>query len=178
VRWPAVTVTLADERWVDESDPRSNGRMIREHFLRTAAARFVPLKNSAATPHEGAGAAASALAAIEDPYDLVVLGMGEDAHIASLFPGSPELAAGLDPDSRARCIGITPPPAVDPDVPRISLTLSELRKGRRIIVVIAGGRKRRVLQSALSASDSPKTPVAALFQCAADRIDVLALEGG
>ncbi|GMV58058.1 MAG: 6-phosphogluconolactonase [Betaproteobacteria bacterium] len=178
VHWRGVTVTLSDERWVDESDSRSNARLLREHLFRgpAAAARFVPLKNGAATPHEGVAAAEAALADIEDPYDLVVLGMGEDAHIASLFPGAAELQAGLDPSGRARCVGITPPPMVDPNVPRISLTPSELCKGRRIVLVIAGAEKLRVLNRALSATRFERTPVAALFESADKPIDVLWLE--
>lgn len=178
VRWRGVTVTLADERWVDETDSRSNARLLREHLFRgpAAAARFIPLKNRAATPHEGVAAAEAALAGIEDPYDLVVLGMGEDAHVASLFPGAAELQAGLDPSGRARCVGITPPPIVDPNVPRISLTLSELNKGRRIVLVIAGTEKMRALSRALSVPRAERTPVAALFESADKPIDVLWLE--
>jgi 6-phosphogluconolactonase len=172
--WHDVIVTLSDERWVDESDALSNARLLHERLLRgpAAGALFVPLRSEAATPREGAVRAEATLAQIEDPYDLVVLGMGEDGHVASLFPGSAELPIGLDPDGRARCIAIAPPPTVEPNLARISLTLAELCKGRHILLVIAGARKMRVLLRALSAG-AERTPVRALFECAKVPIDVL-----
>lgn len=93
VAWGNVTVLLADERWVPESDEASNARMVRQHFLRgtAGAARFVSLKANGDTPEEGLTAVSAELETVTLPADVLVLGMGNDGHTASLFPDAPEL---------------------------------------------------------------------------------------
>ncbi|HEU0200354.1 MAG TPA: 6-phosphogluconolactonase [Burkholderiaceae bacterium] len=169
--WERVTITLADERWVTATDEASNERLARDHLLQgpAARARFIGLKTPAPTPQEGAAAAAAALDALARPYDLVLLGMGHDGHFASLFPGAPELARGLAGAESARCIAITPPAHARPSVPRISLTLAELTRARRIVVALQGAGKRATLDHALASaqrlngSAGESLPIAALF---------------
>jgi 6-phosphogluconolactonase len=97
--WRQVCIALADERWVDADDPASNERLVRENLLKenAAAARFLGLKNGAPTPDIGAVSAWETFARVPRPFDAVVLGMGDDGHTASLFPGSPNLASALNP---------------------------------------------------------------------------------
>src|SRR5690606_13380303 len=85
IEWEKVAVTLADERFVPPDDPRSNQRLVEEKLLRAAAARarFVPLYSPAGSIEEAATAAAGALAALNLPLDIAVLGMGADGHTAS-----------------------------------------------------------------------------------------------
>jgi 6-phosphogluconolactonase len=85
--WGRVCIALADERWVDPADPDSNGRLVREHLLKDAAAgaRFSGLKNGAPTPDLGAVSAWETFARVPRPLDVVVLRIGEDVHTASLF---------------------------------------------------------------------------------------------
>ncbi len=146
--WPNVTIVPTDERWVEPSSPDSNQRFLHETLLQgpAAAARFIPLWSDAATPEAAAARAASQVAAV-DPFDVVVLGMGEDGHFASLFPGSPVLAEGLDLSGASLCIGV---PAGDPapPQPRISLTFRAFQHVERILLLITGDTKRRVLEDA------------------------------
>lgn len=95
--WSRVTVTLTDERWVSSGSPEANARLIGERLLvgPAASARFLPLTGQAATPEAEAMSIEPAVRALA-PFEVVLLGMGEDGHVASMFPGAANLAAMLD----------------------------------------------------------------------------------
>src|ERR1700727_3654936 len=138
--WSRVCIALADERWVDPTDPESNEKLVRDYLLKDAAtaARFIGLKNAAPTPDLGAVSAWETFARVPRPFDAVVLGVGDDGHTASLFPRSPNLASALNPTAVAGCVGIRSPAGPRP---RLSLTLSALLDSRRIVVLITGDSK-------------------------------------
>lgn len=144
--WEQISVTLSDERWVPPDSPDSNARLLRERLLvgAAAAANVVPLWSNAPTTEDAAEMAEAAIADLL-PADVVLLGMGEDGHIASLFPGSPVLEEGLDPLGGSLVI---PVPKGDPAPPqdRLSLTLYALRQSYLILVLIRGDAKRRVIE--------------------------------
>ncbi|MFC5527768.1 6-phosphogluconolactonase [Rhodanobacter ginsengisoli] len=145
--WANVHVTLVDERWVPESDPRSNARMVRSQLLQgaAAAARFVPLYTGDPTPDAGLGTATARIDALPLPFDAVVLGMGEDGHTASFFPGGDHLAAALDLDGRAPVLSMRAPGA---DEPRITLSLPTLLHTRALYLLVSGEKKRDLLADA------------------------------
>jgi 6-phosphogluconolactonase len=92
--------------------------------------------------------------------------MGEDGHIASLFPGSPALAAGLGRDAPA-CIAVPQGEhGAPPAQPRLSLTLPRLASSRLVIILAGGAEKRRVLERARDKADGAPLPVRALLQSA------------
>jgi len=164
--WSRVLITLVDERCVAPGHADSNERLVREHLLagRAAAARFAGLVRD---PADIAGSVAAANAAAR-PITVALLGMGEDGHTASLFPGAPELAAGLDPANPAHYLAVTPPAAPHT---RISLTLAALLQSRRLVLAIAGPIKRRVFDAA-GAALSPDLPVSALVHQTRVPLDV------
>jgi len=163
--WERVTITLADERWVDERSPHSNAAMIRRLLLARdgpARARFIPLYNGAASAREGVEQTRAALPAAEVPWDLVLLGMGEDGHFASIFPHAARTAELLAPDNAERVAAVPAPVTVPPPVARITMTLAELRRSSRLALVLQSQRKREVLAAAFAAGDPRETPVVAL----------------
>lgn len=159
IGWDRVDVLPTDERLVPGDDMRSNARMIRARLLRgpAAAALFVALGDAAA-PDGGLAAAQAAVAPLL-PLDLVVLGMGEDGHVASLFPGASELDDALADDAPP-VAKITPP---DQPEARLSLTLPVLRDAGSVHVLITGKAKRAALERAAQAGSVAAAPVCALL---------------
>jgi 6-phosphogluconolactonase len=158
--WDQISVTLSDERWVPPTSPDSNERQLRERLLvgEAAAATLVPLWSDAPTAEDAAEAAEEALADLF-PADVVLLGMGDDGHIASLFPGNPGLEEGLDPLGGSLVIAVpTGDPA--PSLERISLTLYALKQAFLTLVLIRGETKRRIIE------DRDDLPIHALFRAA------------
>lgn len=154
--WSKVVVTLVDERWVAPDAPDSNERLLRDTLLTgpAAAAHFVPMKNDAADAYAGQPVVEAAFAAIPWPLDIVLLGMGEDGHTASLFPAAAELADGLS--STARTIAVTPPAAPHQ---RLSLTASAILAARHIFLQISGDAKKAVYAQALEDGPVEKLPI-------------------
>lgn len=161
--WTRVLITLADERWVATDDPDSNERMVRAALLQggAARARFIGLKSDARGPEEGARVAWAALAPVPRPFDALVLGMGDDGHVASLFPGSPELPAALDARAVPGCVAVQPPAAAHT---RLSLNLAALLQSRRIFVQIIGAQKWQTYVAALGSGPAAAMPVRAILR--------------
>lgn len=161
--WSRVSVSLVDERWVLADHADSNARLVREHLLQGAAsaANFVPLFGGEPTAEEGLAACELRLRSLRRPFDAVVLGMGEDGHFASLFPGSDGLAALLVPGAPT-VAAIRPASAAHE---RITLSLAALQNARNLVLQITGERKRAVLErAALRDTDERALPVAALLR--------------
>lgn len=157
--WDKVMVTLTDERWVPATDPSSNEKLVREHLLTGEAAKagFSPLYFEGVS-HEEAALKAQAGVAAAAPFGVVLLGVGPDGHFASLFPGNPVLARGLDPASD-RLVLAVPPGDPAPDIPRISLTFQALTQTALIVLLITGQAKRALLDGEVD----PSLPVAAIL---------------
>lgn len=154
--WDKLIVTLVDERWVAPEHADSNERLVRDTLLqgKAAGARFVPMKNDAPDAYAGQKDCEAAYAAIPWPLDVILLGMGEDGHTASLFPAAKELAEGLSSD--ALTIAVTPPAAPHQ---RMSLTASAILNSRHILLQIAGGTKKAVYDRALAGGSIEELPI-------------------
>ena len=164
IAWPQVTLTLSDERFVPPDHPDSNEGLIRNRLLQYAAASatFIPLMGKGETVETVAAQADRGLSALRWPADLTVLGMGDDGHIASLFPESPVLANGLAKRAYRRCIAV-PAGMPAPQQPRLSLTLKALTNTRAILIVTTGKAKRSVFDAARH-GDADSLPIAHLLR--------------
>ena len=165
IGWDRITVTLVDERNVPETSPESNARLIKDVLLQgpAAAARFIPLYTPAVTVDRAAALAAHALAEAGGRFDAVLLGMGEDGHICSMFPDSPTLKTLLTPTLKPTVLGV--PHGRDgaaPTIERLSINLPYLMSAGRVILGLKGAAKRRVFEE--QAKGDPKIqPIAALI---------------
>ncbi len=159
--WRRVQVGLVDERWVAPDQDGSNEALVRHHLLRglAAEASFVGLYQPAASLEAAARQAGQALSALKQPFDAVVLGMGEDGHTASLFPGSPNLAQGLAGTCAEPCMAMIAP--VEPRQ-RITLTWPLLAGARHRCLAIQGPAKLETLREALRA-DPLRMPIRAFL---------------
>lgn len=160
--WENVDVTLADERWVDESDDASNAKLVRENLLVNFAskANFVSLKTQHSDASEAVAACTSQLQQMQTPFDVLILGMGEDGHTASLFPCSDQVLQGLDMDSGNSFIAVQPTTAPNQ---RMSLTLPALLNSRKIFLHLTGEAKKEVLQNAIDGQNESEMPIRAVL---------------
>ena len=132
IAWGRVTILFGDERCVPPDHADSNYRMARESLLDRVSPATVYRMPAELGPDEGADLYADVVGMVA-PLDVVMLGVGEDGHTASLFPGHPGLqATGL-------AVGIRNSPKPPPE--RVTLTLTVLQAARRVIIVATGEGK-------------------------------------
>jgi 6-phosphogluconolactonase len=159
--WERVDVLLGDERWVAADDPASNARLLRETLLAQGPgshARLHPVPTQLDTPEQGAEAYGALLAQLcsgtPPCLDLVLLGLGDDGHTASLFPGT----AALAERNRAVTVG------EGKGLPRITLTAPVLSAARQVIFLLSGADKRQALQRLLDPEEPCERTPARLAQ--------------
>jgi 6-phosphogluconolactonase len=152
IDWAKVTVTLVDERQVPETSERSNARLVKTRLLqnKAAAARFVPLYDN---PQ-----AVDCL-----PLDIAILGMGNDGHTASFFPGGDTLAEAIDPATTRKLIALSAPGSGEP---RLTFTLPVLLAASHHILHIEGSTKRATLDRALTDGPVEDMPIRAVLRSA------------
>jgi 6-phosphogluconolactonase len=156
--WSGATVWFSDERCVPPDDGDSNFGMADRALLSrlTRAPRVMRIEGELG--HEAAAGAYEALLREHlgsDPrFDLVLLGMGPDAHVASLFPGKPELE-----ETRRLAVGV-PLAGMEPQLPRVTLTLPVINRARQVDFLIAGAGKAPAVARAFGDPPDPEAPAA------------------
>ncbi|MCE0724805.1 MULTISPECIES: 6-phosphogluconolactonase [Legionella] len=156
IPWEKITVTLTDERCVPADDPDRNERLVRHFLLQHDAskAHFLSLYKEGHTLEQTEHIIASL-----PTFDAVVLGMGEDGHIASLFPCADELAMGMD-DNASAVVLVSPKTAPHK---RISLSKKRLLNSRKIFFHVLGQKKLTILHQAMAEHDPMIMPVSAFL---------------
>ncbi len=158
--WDRVDVALVDERWLQPTDPDSNAHLVRTHLLHNHAtrARFEAMTQPGRRIEE---AVAVANAHAKQDTCLAVLGMGEDGHVASLFPGMSGLTEALTSQSAYVAVDASGCPGAGPWQRRISLTPAGLSRVSQRLLLIRGARKREVFQRVVASGDIARAPLLA-----------------
>lgn len=159
--WPSISVVPNDERFVPEDHERSNAGMIRDSLLNDAAgaAKYVSLYAPGDTPEAALPALKLALGPVL-PIDVLILGMGEDMHTASLFPGADKLREALAADAPL----LLPMRAPGADEPRITLSAPVLNAAKDIHLLITGESKFAALEKALEEGPDDEAPIRAILR--------------
>ncbi|NIM43229.1 MAG: 6-phosphogluconolactonase [Hydrogenophaga sp.] len=156
LEWSRVSITLVDERCVPHDHADSNTALVRAHLLQqnAAAASFVPWFDGLPDTLDDkalktlADGASHRLAREPWPWDLAILGMGEDGHTASLFPHAPGLQQALHASGP---VAWTRP--LNAPHARLTLTLPALLATRELVLPLIGPAKLRVYQQARLSED-------------------------
>jgi len=160
--WQAITITLADERWVDIDSGDSNTKLVHENLIQNEAvnAKFFHLKQGELLSDETLSDLNFAANQQLLPLDVLILGMGEDGHTASLFPCSDEITQCLANDSEA-LLKVTPKTA---PYQRISFSFAALAKSKNTFLHISGASKKQVLATAIAGQECREMPIRAFLQ--------------
>ena len=159
VEWGRVVVLLADERWVQVDHEDSNERLVRHTLLtgKAKSAQFLSLLPSPDDEITNISRLTSLLRSLPR-FDVVLLGMGEDAHTASLFPCSTALREGLTTEQGAL---ITRPRSAPHQ--RVSMSKRRLQATEHGVIHIVGERKKTVLEMARKSEDETRYPISAFL---------------
>lgn len=165
IAWPRVHWFVTDERFVAADDALSNMGQARRLLLDACALRenVHAVETGATDPVQAAALYETELRAFErdalDParplFDVVLLGVGADGHVASLFPG--HNAA----NERERWCVAEPNPGLNPRVPRVTLTMPALRSCSRMLIMVSGGAKAKTIARVVAGEDLPAARVQA-----------------
>lgn len=154
--WHKVTVVPSDERLVPPDHEDSNEGMLRRELMqeKAAVAKLLSLAGTINPEDTQLASLNARLAKLTRPLDIVLLGMGDDGHSASLFPDSPDIANALhSPD----CCVLQQPAHLE--AARLSLTPALLLDAREIVLLFFGAGKRAVYQRAVAGGDVEEMPV-------------------
>src|SRR3954452_2256197 len=155
--WSRTEIWFSDERCVEPDSEHSNFRMANESLLSKIEPQDVHRMQGERGPHAGAREYEQEIAALfgdgaVPQFDLILLGIGPDAHCASLFPNNPELGI------RDRNVAGVEQPGMAPLVPRVTLTLPVLNAGRQVVFLVSGEEKAEAVARAFSGRSTPDAP--------------------
>jgi 6-phosphogluconolactonase len=151
--WSGVQVWFSDERCVAPDHEHSNFRMADQALLSKVEGATVHRMRGELGPEDGAAAYQNELAEFgPEAVDLTLLGLGPDAHIASLFPGDDALG-----ERERRVVGV-PTPGMAPLVPRITLTLPVVNSSTQIVFLVTGEDKAEAVARVFNGPPDPRAP--------------------
>ncbi|MEN9931773.1 MAG: hypothetical protein RIS17_346 [Pseudomonadota bacterium] len=162
IEWADVTILPTDDRLVPVTDKLSNAGMLARLFL-PKKARVLPLTAGESDPVAAGRAADERIADLDWPLDVAWLGVGEDGHTASIFPG-PDFEAAIAGPKARRAIGVRPDPLpANAPVPRVTLTAATLVSARTVTLVLQGKTKKKLVEQAIKQGASSTLPIGRLL---------------
>lgn len=168
--WSKVTITLADDRFLPDTEADSNERLVKATLLQhqAAAATFISLYAATATAELAVPELLQRVNKLPT-FDAVILGMGEDGHTASLFPCSKEISQGLASDA-PDLLAVNPTTA---PYQRISFSKQRLLNSRVLFLHLVGASKLTVLEQAQASQDELAMPIRAFIHHTAPELTVM-----
>ena len=135
--WSKVFLTLVDDRLVDPDHKDSNQKLLHNHLIKNKAKNinFFPLTENFLSNTE-----------FKKPFDVTLIGMGEDGHFASLFPDMINQYEAFDINASPKIL--TTPPKGNPLIPRITMNLSLIMESLNIILLVKGKAKQNIFEKA------------------------------
>jgi 6-phosphogluconolactonase len=170
--WEKITIGLCDERWVKPTHTDSNEKLVKETLMvnNASKATFVGMVIEGMDTVSAQAACSERIKASLWPFDVVVLGMGEDAHTASLFPNTPQLPEAYNLSRDILCIAIEPPSYASH--PRMSLTLKALLSAAHLYLHFQGEGKQKVYDEAMSGEDANAMPIRSILKQTTKEVEV------
>lgn len=167
--WHRVHVLLSDERWVPADHPDSNEKMLRDALARSRAsyAQITSYFDAASSLDDRCSELEQELKRLPLPFTSVLLGMGDDGHVASLFPDANNLHTAIDLQSSRSFV---PVDTGSSPHRRLSMTLAALLRSDEILLLISGAEKRAVLEQA--ADPESELPIAHLLRQSGTPVDI------
>jgi 6-phosphogluconolactonase len=144
--WSRIVIVPSDERWVSTDDPSSNENVLRSNLLkrRAASATLISLKTAHQRPGLAVNTCERRIAKLL-PFDLCLLHVGPDGHIASIIPGADGYGSAADPASSRSLAGVSAVGAAGSSE-RLTLTLAAILASRSIIILLNGTERRRLFE--------------------------------
>jgi 6-phosphogluconolactonase len=159
--WDRIDIALVDERWLQPGDTDSNAWLVRNTLLSQASGAHFEALTREGRSIDDMVAAANLHA--REPADAVVLGMGDDGHTASLFPGMRGLEQALANSKAYVSVDASGCPGAGTWARRISLTPAGLAPSRMRLLLIRGDHKRALFERALGGDDTRELPIRLAF---------------
>lgn len=171
IDWSKVTGVLVDERWTPRNADGSNERFIKNTLQRDSAEniKIIGLWSDTPFPCDAAKSADKRIrVGAVRPFDIVILGMGEDGHTASWFPHATGLDRALETEDIVCNVHAIRSAVTGPFIDRLTLTFSAIRDARLIFLLLSGQAKRAALGHAMGDGPVDEMPVRAVLRARPD----------